>query len=79
MLRVGLLRIGRLALRGLGLLLVFYRIGDEPLSLQDAAHRACDALRGLVRHFLPQATQKAYKKPEFWEGGNFGWLIQRSR
>ncbi len=49
-----------------------HRIGDERLNLQDAATRACEVLRSVVRHFLPQAEQAPYKRHDFWEKGYFG-------
>ena len=48
------------------------RVGDERLSLQDAALRACEVLRFVVRHFLPQTTAAPYKQPQFWERAYFG-------
>src|SRR5262249_27303196 len=48
------------------------RVGDERLGLQDAAVRACDVLRHVVPHFLPQIAAVPYKQPQFWERGYFG-------
>src|SRR5262249_20865442 len=42
------------------------RVGDEKLTLPEAAKRAAETLRHLVCHFLPTVRQKPYKKPEFW-------------
>jgi hypothetical protein len=54
------------------------RVGDERLSLQDAALRACEALRYVVRHFLPQVAEAPYKQPQFWERGYFGLPVPPS-
>jgi hypothetical protein len=48
------------------------RVGDEKLSLDDAAKRACDALRGVIAHFLSQGGQAVYKDARFWEKRYFG-------
>ena len=49
-----------------------YPVGDEKLNLPDAAKRASETLRHLVRHFLPNVEQAPYKKHEFWERAYFG-------
>jgi hypothetical protein len=49
-----------------------FPIGDEKLKLPEAAKRASETLRHLVRHFLPSVKQVPYKKHEFWERGYFG-------
>lgn len=48
-----------------------YRVGEERLSLLDAAKRAREALRKTVNHFL-SVEELAYKNPEFWECAYFG-------
>jgi hypothetical protein len=48
------------------------RVGEEKVGLPEAAQRASEALRDLVRHFLPNVRQAPYKKHEFWERGYFG-------
>ena len=48
------------------------RVGNEWMSLKDAAERASEALRFLVGRFLPDADSAPYKRPEFWEGRVFG-------
>lgn len=50
----------------------FYQIGHEKLALSDAAHRAVESLRHLVRHFLPQAKRAPYKDDAFWENSILG-------
>ncbi|HLP77473.1 MAG TPA: hypothetical protein VK327_11215 [Candidatus Paceibacterota bacterium] len=50
------------------------RIGEEKVSLHEAAKRAKGALRTLIKHFLPQANSAPYKKPRFWEHAYFGIL-----
>lgn len=49
-----------------------YRIGRDKFTLAEAAMRATEALRSIVRRFLPQANKAPYKKPEFWERAYFG-------
>jgi hypothetical protein len=49
-----------------------FSVGDEKLKLPEAAKRASETLRHLVRHFLPSARQAPYKKHEFWERAYFG-------
>lgn len=49
-----------------------HRVGDEKLSLAQAARRATAALRHVVRHFLPQAKAAPYKKPDYWDRALFG-------
>ncbi len=48
------------------------RIGDEKLTSQEAARRAKEVLRLLIKHFLPQAKAPPYKNPNFWERAYFG-------
>jgi hypothetical protein len=49
-----------------------FPVGDERLKLPDAAKRASETLRHLVRHFLPDVKNAPYKKHEFWERAYFG-------
>jgi hypothetical protein len=49
-----------------------FPVGDEKLELPEAAKRASETLRHLVRHFLPSAKQAPYKKHDFWERKYFG-------
>jgi hypothetical protein len=44
-----------------------HRVGGQKMGLQDAALRACEALRHVLHHFLPQAGQAPFKKSDFWE------------
>jgi hypothetical protein len=46
-------------------------VGDEKLKLPEAAKRASETLRHLVRHFLPMVKEAPYKRPEFWEKAYF--------
>jgi hypothetical protein len=52
-----------------------FSVGDEKLKLPEAAKRASETLRYLVRHFLPSVKQAPYKKPEFWDRAYFGLPI----
>lgn len=47
------------------------RLGEQKLSLQELAGRAKNALRMLIKHFLPQAAVAPYKKSDFWEKSYF--------
>ena len=47
-------------------------LGEEKVTLSKAASRAKDALRHLIKHFLPQAKTAPYKSPQFWEKAYFG-------
>lgn len=49
-----------------------HRIGDEKLTLDEAAKRATATLRTLIRYFLPMATTAPYKNHEYWERSYFG-------
>jgi hypothetical protein len=51
-----------------------FQVGDEKLKLPEAANRASETLRHLVRHFLPSAkqAQAPYGTPEFWERAYLG-------
>lgn len=49
-----------------------FSVGDEKLKLPETAKRASEALRYLVRHFLPNAKQAPYRNHEFWERAYFG-------
>lgn len=49
-----------------------HRVGQEELKLAGAAMRATEALRTIVRRFLPEANEAPYKKPGFWERAYFG-------
>jgi len=46
-------------------------VGEEKLNLNAAAKLAKDALRNLIKHFLPQAKTAPYKSPQFWEQAYF--------
>lgn len=48
------------------------RIGEARVNLAEAANKATDALRHVIKHFLPLAASSTYKKPEFWERSYFG-------
>jgi Apea-like HEPN len=47
------------------------RIGQEKLSLPEASNRAIEALRKVIRWFLPKVESAPYKKPEYWEQAYF--------
>lgn len=49
-----------------------FRVGEERLKLADAAKRATEGLRTVIRRFLPQAKAAPYKKPDFWDRAYFG-------
>ncbi len=48
------------------------KIGEEKVSLHEAAKRAKDTLRKVIKHFLPHAKTAPYKKSRFWEQAYFG-------
>ena len=48
------------------------RVGVEKLKIDEAAKRACEVLRGVIRSFLPRAAVAPYKKPQFWDRAYFG-------
>jgi hypothetical protein len=47
-------------------------IGEEKLNSGEAAKRAKDALRMLVKRFLPYAKNAPYRNSKFWEKAYFG-------
>ena len=49
-----------------------YRVGEERLTLVDAAKRAREALRSTVNCFLSTTQTAVYKDPKFWERAYFG-------
>lgn len=49
-----------------------HSVGDEKLTFPQAARRACESLRHVIRHFLPSAQQAPYRKPDYWERAYFG-------
>jgi hypothetical protein len=49
-----------------------HSVGDEKLTLPEAAKRASETLRFLVKYFLPSVKQAPYRKHEFWERAYFG-------
>jgi hypothetical protein len=49
-----------------------HRIGEERLSLIDAANRAREALRTVINRFLKIPEEPIYKKSDFWEDAYFG-------
>ena len=48
------------------------RLGDDKVSLSEAAKKACEALRQIVVYFLTHGDGPVYKKAEFWEHRYFG-------
>ncbi|AFZ59826.1 hypothetical protein H6G54_05765 [Anabaena cylindrica FACHB-243] len=48
------------------------KIGEEKLSLNKAAQKACGILRYVIHYFLNQSKSSLYKDPKFWENGYFG-------
>ncbi len=46
--------------------------GDKKMSLNEAARLATEALRMLIKRFLPEANSPPYKRPTFWEHAYFG-------
>jgi hypothetical protein len=48
------------------------RVGDDKLTLDNAAVRACEVVRRVVSRFLPDAAAAPYKQPHFWERAYFG-------
>jgi hypothetical protein len=48
------------------------RVGDEKLTFREAAHRACEVLRSVINHFLPQTAAAPYKNFRYWESSYFG-------
>lgn len=57
---------------------ITHTVGDEKLSLEDAAKRATATLRCIVRHFLPLAKYAPYKKPDYWDRAIFGLPLATS-
>jgi hypothetical protein len=53
------------------------RVGGEKLKLEDAALRATEVLRGVIRRFLPHAAAAPYKQPQFWDRAYFGLPVER--
>ena len=49
-----------------------HRVGREKLDLDCAAMRATEALRAVVRRFLPLASNAPYRKSQFWDRAYFG-------
>jgi hypothetical protein len=49
-----------------------HRVGREKLDLDGAATRATEALRMVVRRFLPLASDAPYRKSQFWDRAYFG-------
>ncbi|HEY4759969.1 MAG TPA: hypothetical protein VIH42_05255 [Thermoguttaceae bacterium] len=47
-------------------------VGHEQLTLADAASRATEALRMIIRRFLPEANVAPYRKSTFWDRAYFG-------
>jgi hypothetical protein len=48
------------------------RVGEERLTLVDAAKRARGALRRTVNRFLSTPETRIYKESQFWERAYFG-------
>ncbi|MBD2294464.1 hypothetical protein H6G06_13500 [Anabaena sphaerica FACHB-251] len=48
------------------------KVGEEKLSLNEAAKKACEILRYVINYFLNQSKSSLYKDPKFWENGYFG-------
>jgi hypothetical protein len=44
-----------------------YTVGDDKLTQQDAAKCACEALRRVIKFFLPTLPDRPYAKSQFWE------------
>jgi hypothetical protein len=53
-----------------------YRVGEERLSLIDAANRAREALRTIINRFLKVPEEATYKKSHFWEDAYFALPTQ---
>jgi hypothetical protein len=53
------------------------RVGSEKLTLSEAASKASETLRTVVRYFLPKASEAPYKKHEFWENAYFGLSVNQ--
>jgi hypothetical protein len=47
------------------------RVGEEKLNPHETAKRAKNALRFLIKHFLPKSKTAPYKNPIFWERAYF--------
>jgi len=48
------------------------RVGDERVSLDEAAYRACAMLRLVIKRFLPQETSPDFRIERWWEKQLFG-------
>jgi hypothetical protein len=48
------------------------RVGNVRLTIDDAAKRACEVLRGVINHFLAHTGAPDYRNPQYWERGYFG-------
>jgi len=46
--------------------------GKESVSVPEAATVATEALRRVIRHFLPQTGNAPYRNHQFWERAYFG-------
>lgn len=49
-----------------------YKVGQKKLTLDEAARSATEALRTIVRRFLPETNTAPYKKSTFWDRAYFG-------
>jgi hypothetical protein len=48
------------------------RLGDEKVTLDEAARYACKMLRNVVIYFLQDTNNVSYKRPQYWEKCYFG-------
>jgi len=48
------------------------KVGNQKISLREAAKISTDMLRMAVRQFLPKSNEAPYAKAEFWERSYFG-------
>jgi len=48
------------------------KLGDEKVTLIDAANRACGMLRFVIRRFLPEGASPTFRRERWWERKLFG-------
>lgn len=48
------------------------KIGDQTMKIREGAALACDCLRKIIKHFLPNGESPPFRVPEFWEKRYFG-------
>lgn len=49
-----------------------HRLGNEKLSVESVAQKACEILRQVIKSFLDKDARETYKNPAYWEKQYFG-------